>query len=200
MQIYYLIPVVLIAAIYYFTQVASKKIIANAQNMTPEEAEKSVNAYYGDNFELNAEESLKSVFVGMEYQGDSETAGQVAGAALNAISKATIGVSKYTPTVQVAITSEGRVLIAREYSEAGERGYYKQICTFPRGTRALGAETVRPGEQLTPPLEAKQQNATPPVFVRIEAGPEEYYDAWMSSGATEDSNFFTMFEKIQAAV
>jgi hypothetical protein len=122
MTIYYLLPVIAIVLVAVVAKFGRSFALGNTRNLSPEAARAKMNQYFADDFELHPGETLFACWVGEEYQGDPSTASQVAGAALNQLSRAAIGVSSYVPSVRIAITSLGRVLIAREYSELGDRG------------------------------------------------------------------------------
>ena len=198
--VYYVLPVLLIVVVVVLSRMGQKRSLQSVQNMTPEQARERVNQYFASSFDLQPGETLYAVWVGEEYQGEQSAARQVAGAALNQLSKAAIGVSTYVPQVQVGITSTGRVLVAREYSELGDRGNFKQIVALDRGTRALDAATARPGEQLQPPMANPLQRQAPPDFAQFLAPNGERYEAWMAGGQAGPEGFFTAFQNVLAQV
>jgi hypothetical protein len=198
--VYYVLPVLLIVVVVVLSRMGQKRSLQSVQNMTPEQARERVNQYFASSFELQPGETLYAVWVGEEYQGEQSAARQVAGAALNQLSKAAIGVSTYVPQVQVGITSTGRVLVAREYSEMGDRGNFKQIVALGRGTRALDAATARPGEELKPPVANPTQRQAPPDFVQFLAPSGERYEAWMAAGQAGPEGFIAAFRNVLAQV
>ena len=113
-----------------------------------------------------------------------------AGAMLNQASKAVIGVSVYVPSVRITITSMGRVLISREHSKDGDRGFYKQIMALEPGTRAVDAATSYPGQTLAPPV---QRGVPAPDYVQFVSPNGQRYEAWMAAGQTLDDTFIATF-------
>jgi hypothetical protein len=176
MQIYYFLPVVLIAAAVAYTLWMKRQVA----NMNPEEAAQRFHDHYSGYFDLKEGERVVGAWSGLEFQGATSAARQLAGAALNSASAAVIGVSTYVPLVQVGLTSAGRVLVSREYSELGQRGNYSQVAAFDSGARALDASTALPGENLG---SAPKNPLNPLValeFVQLRGAGGESYEAWMS--------------------
>jgi hypothetical protein len=179
MQIYYLLPLLIIAAFAYSFW-ARNRAVAQVQSLSPEEAAARFHDFYSGYFDLEGAEQIVGAFSGVEYQGAKSGAEQIAGAALNSASAAVIGVSTYVPQVQIGLTSTGRVLVSREYSEMGERGSFEQILALPPGTRALDGKAARPGEDLG---KAPKNALNPGValeYVELQAPSGETYAAWLS--------------------
>jgi hypothetical protein len=176
MQIYYFLPVVLIAAAVAYSFYMKRQVA----NMNPEEAAQRFHDHYSAYFDLEAGERVVGAWSGVEFQGAQSAARQMAGSALNSASAAVIGVSTYVPLVQVGLTSNGRVLVAREYSELGERGNYKQVASFASGARALDAASALPGQNLGAVPKNPFNPAVSLEFVQLRGGGGEAYEAWMS--------------------
>jgi hypothetical protein len=180
MQVYYILPVVLIVAVVAYTSWARRQAVGQVQNLSPEDAAKRFHESYAGYFDLEGDEKVVGAWSGLEFQGAQSSARQVAGAALNSVSAAVVGVSTYVPNVHVGLTSTGRVLVSREYSELGERGNFKQICAFTPGTRALGAAAAFPGQEVG---KAPKNPFNPMVeleLVQLRAPDAKSYEAWMS--------------------
>ena len=175
MQIYYLIPVILIAAAFAYSRYAARKV----QNMSPEQAARAFHDAYAGYFDLAPGETIVGAWSGLDYQGPKTAAGQLAGAALNSASAAVIGVSTYIPIVQVGLTSTGRVLVSREYSELGQRDNYQQVAAFAPGTRALNAAAL-PGASIGVPPKNPFNPAVALELVQLRDATGATYDAWMS--------------------
>jgi hypothetical protein len=95
--------------------------------------------------------------------------------------------------VHIGVTSTGRVLISREYSELGERGNFKQIMAFAPGTRALDASTARPGQELKPPMKNPLGGGQDPEFIQFRSPSGEMYEAWMHGGQSGSEGFVAAF-------
>jgi hypothetical protein len=180
MQIYYVLPVLLIGAAVAYSLWASKRVAANAANMSPEEAAKRFHDSYSHSFHLEPGELVVGAWNGVEFQGAPSATARVAGAALNQASAAVLGVSTYVPRVQIVLTSTNRVLVSREYSELGQRGNFEQHAALGPGTRALDGATARPGESLGMPPANPFNPAAALEFVQLRAPSGETYEAWLS--------------------
>lgn len=176
MQFYYLIPVVLIGLVFAYSTFARRRI----QNMSPDEAAEYFSSANAGYFDLEDTEKVVGVWSGLEFQGAQGAARQLAGAAMNSVAANVVGVSTYVPTVQVGLTSTGRLLVSREYSELGQRGNYKQIAAFPAGARALGASAAHPGVDLGRVPNNPYNPTVSLEFVQLRAPSGELYEAWMS--------------------
>lgn len=200
MYVYYVLPVVVLIVVVLVSYFGRKRALQGALAMTPEQARERINHYFASSFELAPNESLYAVWVGEEYQGEQSATQQVAGAALNQLSKVAIGVSTYVPQIRVGITSTGRVLVAREYSQLGDRGNFKQVISLERGTQALDAATARPDEVLKPRLANPMQRQPAPDFVQFLAPNGERYEAWIAAGQAGPEGFFAAFRNVLAQV
>jgi hypothetical protein len=198
--VYYILPVALIILVVFISRMGQKRALQGVQSMTPEQARAQINQYFADSFDLEPGESLHATWIGEEYQGQDSATKQVAGAALNQLSRAMVGVSTYVPMVRVGLTTTRRILISREYSDMGERGNYKQIMAFGPGTRAVDAATARPGEDIKPPLKNPLLGQEAPEFVRFVAPNGEHYEAWMIAGQTMSGGFIASFNDVCAQV
>jgi hypothetical protein len=176
MQLYYFLPVVLIAAAFAYSFYMKRQVA----NMNPEQAAQRFHDHYSGYFDLADGERVVGAWSGVEFQGAQSAARQVAGAALNSASAAVIGVSTYVPLVQVGLTSKGRVLVAREYSELGERGNYQQVSSFASGAHALDAAKALPGQNLGALPKNPFNPAVSLEFVQLRGAAGEAYEAWMS--------------------
>jgi len=179
MQIYYLLPVVLIAAAVGYSVFVSKKALAQAANMSPEEATRKFQEFYGQYFELGPGQELVGVFSGVEFHAP-KSMGQKVGAVAGELALNYVGVSKYIPNVHIGLTAGGEVLVSREYSEMGSRGNFKQILVLGSGTRALGAAASHPGEDLGKPPANPFNPIVGLEFVELRAPSGEGYQAWLS--------------------
>ena len=99
--VYYVLPVLAIILVVVLSRWGQKRALQGVQNMSPEQARARVNQYFAASFDLQPGETLYAVWVGEEYQGEQSAARQVAGAAVNQLASAAIGVSTYVPQVQV---------------------------------------------------------------------------------------------------
>ena len=196
MAVYYVLPIILLAVIFAYVNFARKQALAAAANMSPEEAAQKFHAFYASYFDLESDERIVGAWSGLEYQGAKSSARQAAGAALNSAAGALVGVSTYVPQVFVGLTSKGRVLVSREYSELGERGNYKQIAVLAPGTQAVGAATALEGGD---PGAVPKNPFNPAVsleFVELRSPSGEAYGAWMSpqGGRMGHSGFVSIFQ------
>lgn len=199
MSFLYILPVLVLVAVVFIARKGQQAMIQKVQNMSPEEGRKKINDYFANNFELQPGETLWAVWIGEEYQGEKSASSQVAGAALNQASKALIGVTTYVPLVRIAATSTRRILVAREYSQGGDRNHYKQIASFEPGTRVVDAATAYPNQLITPPLKNPLLGGQAPEFVQVISPSGERYEAWMTGGQSADSfvsSFTTAYEQI----
>ena len=176
MQIYYLLPLVLIAAAVAYSMWMKKKVA----NMNPEEAAERFHEFNSQYFDPMGEEKIVGAWSGVEFQGAQGLARKAAGAALNAASSAVIGVSSYVPNVQVGLTSSGRVLVSREYSELGSRGNFKQLKALGVGTKALTGQSCHPGEDLGKAPKNPYNPLVSLEFVQLRSPDGDIYEAWMS--------------------
>lgn len=180
MQIYYLFPIVLMAAGLAYSMYVRKKAIADAANMTPEQVAQKFSEFYESYYELHPGERIVGNWSGVEYQAPAGMARRVAGDVLNAASGALIGVSTYVPNVHVGLTNTGRVLVSREYSDFGKRGNYKHLTAFDQGAKALPQDATYPGQDMGP----RPGNPFNPLvsleFIQLRAPSGDVYEAWLS--------------------
>lgn len=180
MQMYYLIPLVFMAAAFAYSMHVRKKAMADAANMTPEEIEQKFSDFYAQYYELQPGERVIGNWSGVEYQAPAGTARRIAGGVLNAASAAVIGVSTYVPNVHVGLTNRGRVLVSREYSDFGKRGNYKHLAAFDQGTRAFNQDATYPGQDIGP----RPGNPFNPLvsleFIQLRSPSGDTYEAWLS--------------------
>ena len=200
MAVYYILPVILLVAVVVFSRVMSKRAIASVQSMTPEQSRERINQYFAGSFKLNPGETLYSCWIGEEYMGEQGAGRQLAGAALNQLSSAAVGVSKYVPQLHIGLTSEGRVLVAREYSEMGDRGNFKQVAALAPGTRVVPAATAYPGQEPQPPLQSPLAGGGKLEFYQFRSPTGERYDAWLQPGQWTGEGFIAAFEQIRATL
>lgn len=202
MALYYVLPIVLLVAVVVFSRVVSKRAIANVQNMTPEQSRERINQYFAGSFELDPGETLYATWIGEEYMGEQSTGRQAAGAALNQLSGAAIGVSTYVPQLHIGLTSTGRVLISREYSEMGDRGNFKQVAALAPGTQVVDGATAYPEQEPAPPLQSPLVTATGGKleFYQFRSPTGERYDAWLQPGQWGPEGFAAAFAQVRATL
>jgi len=193
---YYLIVLVAIVAVVMISRVAQKRALAGVANLSPDQAQARINDFFGSSFNLDPDEKLQGVWISEEFQGVKGAGRQVAGAALNSLAGAAIGVSTYVPQVRVGLTTAGRVLFSREYSELGSRGNFKQVDAFEAGTQALDAASAFPGEALKPPMQSPLGGGAPPEFVQFRAPSGKTYEVWIAAGQTMGGPFVATFNAL----
>ncbi|WP_437733634.1 hypothetical protein [Sorangium sp. So ce1335] len=180
MQMYYLLPLVLIAAGIAYSMYVRKKVMAETANMTPEQLEQHFSDNYASYYDLQPDERIIGNWSGVEYQAPAGAARRIAGGALNAASAAVIGVSTYVPNVQVGLTSSGRVLVSREYSDFGQRGNFKQHAALAQGTRALNQDATYPSQDIGSPPSNPFNPLVRLEFVQLRSPSGDTYEAWLS--------------------
>lgn len=142
------------------------------------------NTYAGCFSTLAEGEYIIALWQGLAYIGSQSTAARIGGAVLNEIRSKTTGTTKYTPQVFVALTSNGRVLVAQEYSEGGQRGHYQEVCTWPTSASAVTGATAVPDHQGTPPK--NPFNPALPLELTMLTGPDgNQYPCWLSAHSLE---------------
>ncbi|MGK4000597.1 hypothetical protein [Sorangium sp. So ce1024] len=180
MQMYFLLPLVLIAAAFAYSMYVRKKVMAETANMTPEQLEQQFSDLYASYYELQPGERIVGNWSGVEFQAPAGLARRVAGGVLNAASAAVIGVSTYVPNVHVGLTNTGRVLVSREYSDFGKRGNFKHLAAFDPGTRAFNQEAAYPGQDIG----SRPGNPFNPLvsleFIQLRSPSGDTYEAWLS--------------------
>ncbi|KYF78063.1 hypothetical protein BE11_12090 [Sorangium cellulosum] len=180
MQVYYLIPLVLMAAGFAYSMYARKKALAEAASMTPEQIEQQFSDFYAQYYELQPDERIVGNWSGVEYQAPAGAARRIAGGALNAASAAVIGVSTYVPNVHVGLTNRGRVLVSREYSDFGKRGNYKHLAALDQGTRAFNQDAAYPGQDIGSPPGNPFNPLVRLEFIQLRSPSGDTYEAWLS--------------------
>jgi hypothetical protein len=176
MVIYYLVPVVFIAAALAYTVMMQGKV---RHAVAEGRGAQLFHDGFADNFDaLLPNETLIGVWMGQAYTAPKQGAGQIAGDLAVQAALGVIGVSTYTPLVYVGVTTLGRVLVAEEYSDAGSRGHFKVVAAFPPGAElALGAAAAHhPG---APPPNPFNPEA-PLELIRLR-GADAPYLAWVTS-------------------
>lgn len=182
MNVMYLLPVVVIVGMlvyvfWYRSQLAKAVAAGHGPIMFH-------NTFAGYFKGLAPEEYIVALWQGLAYTGNQSTAGQVAGAVLNEISSKAVGFSKYTPQVFVTLTSHGRVLVAEEYSEMGQRGNYKDVCVWTPGAQAVTGQAAVPEHQGPPPKNPFNPSVT--LELAAVSGPDgARYPCWLSPQSLE---------------
>lgn len=178
----YLVPVIAIAGIFIYVfwyQAHLRKAVAAGHGPIMFH-----NTYAGCFPSLGEGEYIIALWQGLAYIGSQSAAARVGGAVLNEISSKTVGVSKYTPQVFVALTSHGRVVVAEEYSEGGRRGNYREVCTWPTSATAATGPTVVPDHQGSAPK--NPFNPAVPLELSVLSGPDgSQYACWLSAQSLE---------------
>lgn len=178
----YLVPIFAIVGVLVYTTIARRRIAsAVAGGQGPELFHQGYAGYFSS---LAGEERIVGVWPGLAYTGSSSEAGRLAGALANYAAANTIGVSKYTPNVYVAVTSRGRVLIAEEYSELGDRGNYREVLTLAPGATAVTGAAAVPGHQGNAPKNPFDPR-TPLELTTLTGPGEQHYSAWLSAHGLE---------------
>jgi hypothetical protein len=170
----YFIPIILIVGGLFYSQYARKQALANVAAGVGGQQFHDYQVGYFD--QIGPRERIIAIWQGKAHNPSRGVAGEV----LNAVSAHAIGVSTYVPNVIVALTTEGRVMVAEEYSELGERGHFKTALVLPSGARAATGQEAGFGDVSAPknpfnPLERLEAAAlrTPDGAVQ--------YQAWLSS-------------------
>jgi len=135
---------------------------------------------------LGEHEYIVGIWQGLVYAGARSAASQVAGGVLNQVSASTVGVSTYTPTVMVAVTTFGSLIIAEEYSDFGQRGHYKEVAPWSEGARAVTGPSAIP--EHSGPAPKNPFNPTVQLELAVVQAPSgEQYHAWLSRQSLEVS-------------
>lgn len=184
MWIMYLVPVLAIAGMLVYVFVARgriQKAVAEGKG-----ALLFHDSYAGYFDSLAPDEHIIALWQGLAYTGSESGAARVAGAVLNEVARGAIGVSKYTPTLFVALTSAGRLLVSEEYSELGQRGNYKEVRVWGPGATAATGPAAVPGHSGPPP----KNPFNPGVQLELAAlggTGAEPFAAWLSPQSLEVS-------------
>lgn len=195
MELYYLTgPVFVVGALLY-----GFFMLRRAKNMSPEESAMAFHNAYADYFELQPNETVVGAWSGLDFQGPQSAEVRAAGKALNYAAAHTVGVSTYVPIVHIVLTSSGRVLVSREYSDLGERGNFRQVKSLPPGARALSWEQSHPGEKLGSIPRNPSDIREPLEFVHVRGASGEFYEAWIGPrGARVDRpGFVSILDGLQ---
>lgn len=182
MWLTYLIPVVMIVGVLVYTFVARSRIQqAVAEGKGPLMFHNGFAAYFPG---LSPEEYLIGVWQGLTYTGSRGGASQAAGALLNQVSSRAIGVSTYTPQVFVGLTSAGRLLVAQEYSDFGDRGNYNEVHVWSPGATAICGPSAVPDHSGQPPK--NPFNPAVQLELALLTGPDgSRFPAWLSPQSLE---------------
>lgn len=141
----YLLPVIAVVGVLVYSQMARKNAMGkSAAGFGGQMFHDSQVSFFSG---IGSRERIIAVWNGQAHTRPSSAAGAV----LNTMAEHTIGISKYTPIVMVALTTSGRVLVAEEYSEVGTRGHYKTVVILSPGARAVTGPSAIAEFQGTPP-------------------------------------------------
>jgi hypothetical protein len=178
----YLVPVVVVVGMLAYSQVARKQALS--QVAAGNGGQLFHDSQAGFFSHLGPRERIIAVWQGQAHVAAQSTAGKV----LNAVSAHTVGISKYTPTVMVALTTDGRVMVSEEYSEVGTRGHYKTVVILPPGARAVTGPSAIPEHQGPPPK--NQMNVMQQLEAAALIAPDGSlaYQAWLSPVALAGAN------------
>jgi hypothetical protein len=148
-MLYYLVPVVGIAGMLFYTRWAQANVRKRA---AAGEGPQMFHDSFADKFEVLApDERLIGMWMGLAYITPDTTVGQVAATVAKEMALAAINRSTYTPTVYVGLTTHGRVLVSEEYTEMGRRNNFKVVCALPAGARVVSGQAAKPDHQGAPP-------------------------------------------------
>lgn len=178
-MIYYLVPVVAIAGMLFYTRWAQANVKKRA---AAGEGPQMFHDAYADKFEVLADdERLIGVWVGLAYVTPSSGMGQAAGKLAKEAALGAIGMSTYTPVVYAGVTTHGRVLVSEEYTDMGKRNNFKVVCALPPGAQVTLGQAARPEHQGAPPN--NPTSSAPLELVKL-VGPGEQYLCWLSSAGS----------------
>jgi hypothetical protein len=186
MTIYYLLPVVAIAAAIAWTFMAQAKVrkaVAEGRG-----AQVFHDGWVGYFDGILPNEKILGVWMGQLYIKPNETTGEKAADIAKQAALGVIGVSTYTPSCYLGLTTLGRVLVSEEYTDMGKRGNFKVKTAFSPGTQlsAGAAAYPHPG---APPKNPYSPTAAYEL-IRL-MGPEGEYLAWLTSeGALSGASSF----------
>jgi hypothetical protein len=182
MSFMYFVPViVIVGALVYVFWYQAKVRQAVAEGHGPMMFH---NTYAGWFPSFGADEHIVALWQGLAYTGSASAAAQVGGAVLNEITSKAVGFSKYTPQVFAALTSHGRLLIAEEFSEMGDRGNFKEVKVWDPGASAVTGTSAIPEHQGPPP----KNPFNPAVTLELARlmGPDgSAYPCWLSPQSLE---------------
>lgn len=185
-MIYYLVPVVAIVGMLLYTRWAQANVKKRA---AAGEGPQMFHDGFADKFEeLHVDERLIGVWMGLAYITPTSTIGQAAGQLAKEAALGAIGVSTYTPTVYVGVTTHGRVLVSEEYTEFGKRNNFKVVRALPPGARVLSGQAAHSEHQGAPP---RNPYSTEPLELVRLSGQNEDYLCWVTSaGAMTGASSF----------
>jgi hypothetical protein len=177
-MIVYLVPVLAIAGVLFYTRWAQANVRARAAK--GEGPQMFHDAYAGYFETLGDDERLIGIWQGLAYVAPSTGAGQVVGKLAKEAALGAIGLSTYTPTIYVGVTTHGRVLVSEEYSDSGSRNHFKVVCSLPPGAQVLGGPQAYPEHQGASPKNP-YSNQAPLELVRLVGQPGgEQYLGWVT--------------------
>jgi hypothetical protein len=179
-MLYYLVPVVGIAGMLFYTRWAQANVRKRA---AAGEGPQMFHDSFADKFEVLApDERLIGMWMGLAYITPDTTVGQVAATVAKEMALAAINRSTYTPTVYVGLTTHGRVLVSEEYTEMGRRNNFKVVCALPAGARVVSGQAAKPDHQGAPPRNTYSADA-PMELVRL-VGQDGQYLGWLSAAGS----------------
>jgi hypothetical protein len=177
-----LIPFVLILGGVAYSVLYIRNMKARIASDGPKKVFHDEWAVYFD--EPRAGETIVEVWQGEQYAGAlngtelssgdraERLAATVGAAALG------MGLEYFRPLVYVGRTSLGRLLVAEEYAEGGDRGNYRQVVVYDR-PRALADAEAYAGRRAEAPPANKTNPKAPLVFVELRgADGEPPYALW----------------------
>jgi hypothetical protein len=172
----YLVPVVAIAGMLFYTRWAQANVRRRAANG---EGPQMFHDAYADKFEVLApDERLIGIWHGLAYVTPTSGFGQAAVQVAKEISLAAGGLQTYTPSVYIGVTTHGRLLVSEEYTDMGKRNNFKVVCALPPGAQVISGQAARPEHQGAPPSNPTSKDA-PLELVRF-VGQNEQYLCWAS--------------------
>jgi hypothetical protein len=192
-MIYYLVPVVAIAGMLFYTRWAQANVKKRA---AAGEGPQMFHDAYAEKFEvLHADERLIGIWMGLAYAAPTSSVGQVAGKLAKEAALGVVGLATYTPTVYVGLTTHGRVLVSEEYSDMGQRNNFKVVCALPPGAQVATGKAAKPEHQGDPPRNPYSADA-PLELVRL-MGPSEQYLCWVTgAGAMTGASTFVSISSV----
>jgi hypothetical protein len=179
--IYLVTPVAVIGMLVYM-QVARKRVMGQVAAGNGGQLFHDSQAGYFSH--LGPRERIIAVWQGQAHVAAQSTAGKV----LNAVAEHAVGISKYTPTVMVALTTDGRVMVSEEYSEVGTRGHYKTVVILPPGARAITGPSAIAEHQGPPPKNQMNVMQQLEAVALIAPDGSLAYKAWLSPIALAGAN------------
>jgi hypothetical protein len=191
--IYYLVPVVAIVGMLFYTKWAQANVRKRA---AAGEGPQMFHDAYAEKFEsLHVDERLIGIWMGLAYVKPNNTVGQVAGGLAKEAALSVVGMSTYTPTVYVGLTTHGRVLVSEEYSDMGQRNNFKVVCALPSGARVLMGHEAYPEHQGSPPRNPYSADA--PLELARLIGQNAQYLCWVTgAGAMTGASSFVSISSV----